>query len=114
MKVKKEKKMKINELIEKLNANVVNLIDGNLELSTGYCGDFLSFVMGKAPSGCAWFTVMNNVNVCAVATLAEVGIIVICEGVKSTPELIEKVKLQGINLIETEYDVFEAVKRYLE
>ncbi|MGN0796402.1 MAG: hypothetical protein ACI4MT_05575 [Christensenellales bacterium] len=106
--------MKINELTEKLNANVVNLVNGDAELTTGYCGDFLSFVMGKAPSGCAWFTVMTNVNVCAVATLAEIGLIVVCEGSKCTPELIAKVKEQGVNVVETELDVFEAVKKYLE
>ncbi len=106
--------MKIDELIKKLDANVVNLVDGSFEITTGYCGDFLSFVMGQAPSGSAWFTVMTNVNVCAVATLAEVGVIVVCEGAKSTAELACKAKEQSVNLIETDYDIFEAVKRYLE
>ena len=60
-----------------------------------------------------WFTVMTNINVCAVATLAEVGVVVVCEGVKSTPELVDKAKSQNVNLIETKYDIFEAVKRYI-
>lgn len=105
--------MKLSKLIDALEATEVNVVDKDFEVIKGYCGDFLSFVMGKAPSGCAWFTVMTNINVCAVATLAEVGVIVVCEGAKSTPELVDKAKAQDVNLIETKYDIFEAVKRYI-
>ena len=105
--------MKLSKLIDALEATEVNVVDKDFEVTKGYCGDFLSFVMGKAPSGCAWFTVMTNINVCAVATLAEVGVIVVCEGAKSTPELVDKAKAQDVNLIETKYDIFEAVKMYI-
>lgn len=94
-----------------LNAKVINFADENREIVTGYCGDFLSFVMGKAPSDSAWFTVMSNVNVCAVATLADVGLVVLCEGVEPDAQLLEKVKSQGVNLCSTDLDIYNAVKK---
>lgn len=101
--------MKINEIITKLSAKVQYIGNENVEISSGYVGDFLSFVMGKAPSDCAWFTVMNNVNVAAVALLAEIGVIVCCEGVKADEKLVERVQKEHLNLIETDLDIFHAV-----
>lgn len=101
--------MKITELAQKLNAEIIHISDDK-EIKCGYAGDFLSFVIGNAPTDCAWFTVMNNINVCAVATLAEVATIVLCEGVKPDEQLLAKVKIQGVNLIATKLDIYNAIK----
>lgn len=103
--------MTIDKLIEILNAKVYNLGD-KTEIKSGYAGDFLSFVMSKAPSDCAWFTVMTNVNVCAVATLADIGVIILCDNVIPTELLESKAKEQGVNLIGTRLDVFNAIKTF--
>ncbi len=103
--------MTVLELKEVLGAKVYNLEDGDREVTCGYAGDFLSFVMGKAPTDSVWFTVMNNVNVCAVATLAEVAVIVLCEGVEPDEFLLNKVKMQGVNMLAVDEDVFYAVKK---
>jgi hypothetical protein len=99
--------MNIQELIKILNAEVINLAD-DMEITSGYTGDFLSNVIGKAQSGCAWFTVMSNVNVAAVAHLAEVGVIVLCEDFPADVALTEKAAGQGINLIRTKHGAFYA------
>lgn len=101
--------MTTSKLIEKLNADGIVVADECREISTGYCGDFLSFVMGKAPTNCAWFTVMTNINVAAVASLADVSVVVICEGCVPNPELVHKAQVQHINIITTPLDVFQAV-----
>lgn len=100
--------MTVTGLADLLGARIANLSDGERELTSGYCGDFLSFVMGKAPEGCAWFTVMSNVNVCAVATLADCAVVVLCEGVTPDNALAEKVRQQEVNLILTDKTVYEA------
>lgn len=97
------------EVAKLIGADGINVPDGNREITTGYCGDFLSFVMCKAPSDSVWFTVMSNVNVCAVATLADVGMVVLCEGVKPDEQLVEKVKSQGVNLFVADLDAYTAV-----
>ena len=103
--------MTIAQLAEKLDAKFINCVDPDRQINCGYAGDFLSFVIGNAPSGCAWFTIMNNLNVCAVATLAEVAVIVLCEGVTPDDALLEKVRAQEVNLIATKSDVFTAIKK---
>lgn len=105
--------MKISKLIEILSATPVN-IAAEREIESGYAGDFLSFVMGKAPSDCAWFTVMNNVNVAAVALLADVGAVVLCENVKADDALQERAIKESINIIETKLDIFSAIKEYVK
>ena len=103
--------MTVKELVQVLDAKVYNLDDEMREVTSGYAGDFLSAVMGKAPTDSAWFTIMNNVNVCAVATLAEVAVVVLCEGVEPDEPLLDKVKMQGVNLIAVKEDIFGAVKK---
>jgi hypothetical protein len=100
--------MKLSELIKVLDASEVCVYE-DADITNGYCGDFLSNVMGKAPSSCCWFTVMANVNVAAVAVLAEAKAVVLCEGVSPSPELVERAKNEGINLIKTDNDVFNCV-----
>ncbi|MFR5832980.1 MAG: hypothetical protein ACLUE6_03435 [Acutalibacteraceae bacterium] len=100
--------MTVSGLMDLLNAKAVHLADGDREISTGYCGDFLSFVMGKAPADCAWFTVMSNLNVCAVASLTDCAVVVLCEGVNPDEALVEKVKQQDVNLLTTDFDVYNA------
>ncbi len=103
--------MTVKELVQVLDAKVYNLDDEMREVTSGYAGDFLSAVMGKAPTDSAWFTIMNNVNVCAVATLAEVAVVVLCEGVEPDQPLLNKVKMQGVNLIAVKEDIYGAVKK---
>lgn len=102
--------MTVNAIVKLLNAKAFNLADGDKEVTCGYAGDFLSFVMGKAPTDCVWFTVMSNINVCAVATLAEVSVVTLCEGVIPDEQLLNKCRQQGVNIIGTEYDIYNAVK----
>lgn len=102
--------MTVKDLTTKLNAEIIVAADFNRECESGYCGDFLSNVIGKAPQNSVWFTVMNNVNVAAVAYLANVAVVVICEGIKPDISLVDKATVQGINIISTDFDVYNAVR----
>lgn len=104
--------MTVNGLINKLNAAAVCLPDGNREITGGYAGDFLSYVMARAPQDCAWFTIMTNVNVVAVATLSDVAVVVVCEGCEPDLTLITKAQENGINIIKTGLDIFSAIKLF--
>lgn len=104
--------MKIDEVVRRLKATKRHTSMHEQEITGGYAGDFLSFVMGKAPSNCAWFTVMNNANVAAVALLAEIGVIVCCEGVRADDMLVERAKKEDLNLIETDLDIFSAILEF--
>lgn len=72
--------MTVEELAQRLELRVA--VGGEAlsrEVAGGYCGDLLSWVMSRAQSGDVWFTVMGNVNSIAVAMLADVACIVLCE-----------------------------------
>ena len=46
--------MKLSELKTKLCARVLYMPDPEREADGGYCGDFLSFVMQRAPENSVW------------------------------------------------------------
>ena len=71
--------MTVNDLKEALSLEV--LVEGDLSrpVTGGYCGDLLSWVMGRAQSGDAWITVMGNVNAMAVCVLADVACLILSD-----------------------------------
>ena len=85
-------------------------MDSDADVKAFYAGDFLSRVMGKAPSDSVWITVMGNVNVAGVAVLAEIKTVVVCEGVVPAPQLVEKCKEENIALVTTDKGVYECCR----
>jgi hypothetical protein len=81
---------------------------GAREVSGVYCADLLSWAMGRAPAGCAWCTVIGNVNAVAVASLADTAAIVLCEGARPDGEAAEKARQQGISILCCALPAFEA------
>ena len=77
------------------------------EISGVYIGDLLSWVMGKAESGDAWITIMSNLNILAVATLADTSCIILAEGVKLENDVIETAKQKNINIISAECSIYD-------
>ncbi len=102
--------MKTTALAKALGLTVFHEGDAR-EVTTGYCGDLLSFVMGRAPAGCAWITVMTNVNVAAVAVLCDVGCVILAQGAHPDENLLERVKRENIALFGTDDDVYTAAVR---
>ena len=95
------------QLAEELGLETVVSADPERRVCCGYAGDLLSWVMGRAPVDCAWVTVMSNVNVVAVATLADVGCIVLAEGAELDEAAAEKARAVGINVYRTSMPIFE-------
>lgn len=101
--------MTVQELIENKGFEVVNLGERwKRKITTPFCCDLLSIAMGKAPTGCAWVTVMGNMNTLAVASLADVTCIVLAEGVGLDAASEQKAKVEGITVLKTEMSVFDA------
>ena len=99
--------MKAKELASNLGLNIS--VDGapENEITCTYCCDLLSIVMGKAPVGCAWVTVMGNMNSVAVASLAEIGAIILADGVKPDANAIKRAEENGINIYLSDKPVFD-------
>lgn len=91
--------MQVQEIINKLGLEVLNLADGEREVTGGYTGDLLSWVMGRAESHMLWVTIMTNVNILAVASLRDLPAVLIAEGAEIAPEVVEKAAEQEITLL---------------
>ena len=94
-------------LAAELGLEKINEADGERLVNCGYAGDLLSWVMGRAPADCAWVTVMSNVNVVAVASLADVGCVILAENAELDDAALEKARAVGINIYRTAMPVFE-------
>lgn len=71
--------MTVKELRDGLSLELLTGGDLDREVGGCYIGDLLSWVMGRAGENSAWITVMGNINAVAVAKLADLSCIILCE-----------------------------------
>lgn len=98
--------MTVKDLAEKLELSV--LVEGDIsrEVTGGYCGDLLSWVMGRAQSGDCWFTVMGNINAVAVAVLADCACIVLTENAVLDDDARARAQMQGVTVLAAERNAY--------
>lgn len=106
--------MTVEELAIKTGLATVTLPDASREIQGAYVGDLLSWVMGRASSDNAWITIMSNINVVAVATLADVGCVILAEGVTPDAELIGVAEAKGVNILTSPLSSYETALRISE
>ncbi|MBQ2253105.1 MAG: hypothetical protein II328_03885 [Clostridia bacterium] len=99
--------MTLRELIDTAELSPVYLADETREVHGAYSGDLLSWVMGRAEADNAFLTIMTNVNVVAVASLAELSCVIFCEDVSIGEDVINAAKEKGINLLVSKKPTFE-------
>ena len=104
--------MKVSELKEKLNLDLLTKGDfDDMDITGCYIGDLLSHVMGRATEGDCWITIMNNINIVAVASLTEAACIILAEGISADETIINKADGEGIIILKSDLTAFElAVK----
>ena len=103
--------MTVQQAGARLGWTEFHLADPGRRVSGGYAGDLLSWVMGRAGQDCAWFTIMSNQNVAAVALMADVSCVVLTEGVRPDADLLRRAGEKGVNLLGTAEDTFTAAVR---
>jgi hypothetical protein len=100
--------MTVKEVAEKLGFSILTG-SGEREITGFYACDLLSWVISHAKTGDMWVTVMNNINILAVASLVDVACIVIPEGVEIYENLAERANEKGITILATELSAADAV-----
>ncbi len=98
--------MTVKQLTEKIILKEFVLSDPEREITGGYAGDLLSWVMGRASEGDAWITIMTNINVIAVASLADTACVILAEGVAPDEEMLSVARAKQINLLGSEESTF--------
>ncbi len=100
--------MTVKELCEKCSFEPVFLGENeNRNVSGAYACDLLSWVIGRAQEDAVLVTVMTNVNVVAVAAMADLSCIVLTEGVKLDANALEKAKQNEIPVISSGKTTYE-------
>jgi len=74
----------------------------------GYTSDLLSDVMGNAPEGSVLITIQAHKNTVAVASLAGMSAILLCNSRPAPEEMIKAAKEEGIALFRCEENQFNA------
>ena len=101
--------MTVKQIIDKNIFTAINIgPDTELMISKPFSCDLLSMATVKASSGCAWFTVIGNVNTIAVAVHCECSCIVLCEGVNLDDYAYKKAVEHGVTVLCTDMSVFDA------
>ncbi len=96
----------MKELCDRLSLEQLVAGDPDRTITSGYSGDLLSWVMGRAPADSAWFTVMGNVNAIAVAVLADVSCIVLVEDATLDADARVKAEAQGVPVLRSGQDAY--------
>ncbi len=99
--------MTVNELALADGFKAITLPCGEREICGVYIGDLLSWVMGRASTDEAWITIMSNVNILAVASLADTSCIILAEGVTLTQDVIDTANEKEINILSSDKSIYD-------
>ena len=99
--------MTVKELADACQFKTVVMPCPDKEASGVYIGDLLSWVMGRAEAENVWITIMSNVNVVAVASLADVSCVLLAEGVTLDADVLETAESKGINVLTSDLPIYE-------
>ena len=103
--------MTVKEFAEALGFEIISMPSPERIVEGAYVGDLLSWVMGRAESQNVWITIMSNINIVAVATLADISCIVLAEDVSPDEDALETAITKGVNILKSPLSSYEvAVK----
>jgi serine kinase of HPr protein (carbohydrate metabolism regulator) len=105
-----EQRLKLTELIQKLNLTVRSA-KGNLEreITGGYASDLLSDVLAHGKEGNLWITLQLHQNIVGVASMKDLAGIILVNGREPEPETLEKAEAENIPVMVSELSTFELV-----
>ena len=103
--------MRIRDLAGIVDAEIIQGVYEDAEVSGGYTSDLLSDVMAHAKSKEALITIQAHRNTIAVAGLVGASAIVICNGRPVPEDMIEAARDEGIALLRTECNQYEVSGR---
>ena len=107
--------MKVSDISKITEFSVLNQeLDSERTVEGCYISDLLSWVMGHAKPRNAWITIMSHINIIAIASLLDLGCIIIAEGEMPDNETIEKAVEENVLILSTNLSAFDAAKKLIE
>lgn len=99
---------RVADLVKDLDLKVLTDVYENREITTGYCCDMLSWAMSRLSDTSCWFTILNSMNVIAVASLSGCSAIVLTENVGMDEEVLRKAAEEGIPVLSSVRNTYES------
>ena len=99
--------MNAQQLAKECEFEIIHMAEESPEVTGAYVCDLLSWVIGRAEAGAALVTVMTNVNVIAVAVMAELSCVILTEGVTIDKAALQKAKMQEISVLRSNLPSYE-------
>ncbi len=99
--------MTVQQMADRLSLTPLSVCEPDREIDGVYIGDLLSWVMGRAKSDNAWITIMSNVNIVAVATLADVSCVILAEGVTLDESVKTTAGQKGVNVYSSDKTAYQ-------
>lgn len=78
-------------------------------VTSGFVGDLLSVVIGKAKEDSVWITIHGHINIVAVSSLVGISCIVVTEGYNIDDDTRIKAEEEEIHVLSTKYSSYQAV-----
>lgn len=100
--------MKVKDLADKLNYECLVSEGNEEEILDGYTSDLLSDVMGNSPEDSILITIQAHKNTVAVASLANINVLLICNNRPAPDDMLKAAADEGISVFRTKDNQFTA------
>jgi hypothetical protein len=100
--------MKVSDLKDQLGYECLVFEGNENTLTGGYTSDLLSDVMGNAPEDSVLITIQAHKNTVAVASLAGINALLICNNRPAPQDMLEAAADEGVAVYRTKDDQFTA------
>lgn len=104
----------LTKLVIDLDLTVLTQIYRDIPISRGYCCDMLSWAMSRLDGDSCWFTILNSMNVIAVASLSGCACIVLTENVTMNEDVLAKAREENICVLMSAESTFDAAGHLAE
>ena len=100
--------MKVKDLADKLSYECLVSEGNEEEILDGYTSDLLSDVMGNSPEDSILITIQAHKNTVAVASLANINVLLICNNRPAPDDMLKAAADEGISVFRTKDNQFTA------
>lgn len=102
----------LDQVVEALEFEVLVGDDlSSREVASGYACDMLSWVMAHAQRTDIWMTILNSINVIAVAVLTECACVLLTENVELPEDVAARARAKDVVVLRTPWSTYETSVR---
>lgn len=100
--------MNIEEITGLIEGKILGrFYKGDYQISGAYVCDMLSRVVSSIESGQVWITILNSINVVAVASLSECPCVILADDVKMPDDVIKRADENNVMILSTGFSAYK-------